>query len=145
MTLFPTQYKLIAVGVMLLAFTGLVFKVRFQAAELKEVKMNLATAEESFSLCQLDITKMNEVTSEHIRKISLIDSKLKSMFVRFDAQRIKVNHGSGNSNGAADTGEFCGQNGIDAGELIEFAGDAEKVREKTIELQDYLRDRLNEQ
>lgn len=106
--------------------------------ELKIVRGERDTYKASHSQCENDKLIAQEVSNDYQKKLSALDIKLRDLQRVYERTCIPIDRGTGRRNAASSAGELPRSDGIPATALLEYAGDAERVRLRLIACQDFI-------
>lgn len=132
---------IILTSVVLLTLSGLWIKSLY--SDIATIELERDSFKASHAVCENDKKIANEVSNDYQEKLTALDIQLLELRGLYDTTCVKVNSSSSGHNATTAEGELRGQDGIEAKWLIEYAGDAERVRLRLISCQDFI-NRLSE-
>ena len=113
--------------------------IKLLHADLASLRVERNMYKDSFGQCETDKKISYEVSNDYQEKLSSLDVQLNDLRGLYNKQCIAVNSASCGHNAATTETKLRVQNGINAEWLIEYSGDAERVRLRLIACQDYLK------
>lgn len=136
-----SRIGILLIGLALLTFAGLWIKALH--SDLTTVRAEREAYKLSHAQCETDKIIASEVSNEYQKKLTDLDTQLRDLRRVYRDTCVPINRPSGRRHAAAPEGELREPDGIEAEWLIDYAGDAERVRLRLLGCQDFL-NRLGE-
>lgn len=135
------NWKIIAYGATVMAIFGSGYYVSSQIAETRQEKALAAQELKLQAACAADKKLTENSSHAYQTKVSALTRQLADAKRMFAAKCIMPVTGEArSSDGSARAGEYAGQNAVNAGTLIDYAGECETYRLQVISLQDFIND-----